>query len=77
MNVEISNKPLEDLTYEQALAELERIVSVLEVEEQTLEDAISLYARGQDLTTYCAQLLEKAELRVRTIDEAGSGADES
>lgn len=66
-----SSKPVEDLTYEEALQELEQIVSVLEVEEQTLDGAIAMYERGQQLAEHCAQLLEQAELRVRTL-----GADD-
>lgn len=61
-------KAIEEMAYEEALAELERIVAVLEVEEKSLEDAISLYERGQALARYCGELLEKAELRVRTLD---------
>ena len=53
---------------------------MLEVEEQTLENAIALYARGQELTKHCAQLLENAELNVRSLDEsetdAGGGKSE-
>lgn len=62
-----SDKAVEELTYEEALQELEQIVHTLEVEEQTLEDSIALFERGQQLAGHCAQLLEKAELRVRTI----------
>ena len=60
-------KPVEELTYEEALQELEQIVHLLEVEQQSLEDSIALFERGQQLAARCAQLLENAELRVRTI----------
>lgn len=61
-----------ELTYEQALAELEQIVAALENEEQTLERAITLFERGQLLAQHCAGLLERAELRVRTIGDGGA-----
>jgi len=67
--MEASNTPVESLSYEQAIQELARIVSVLENEEQTLEQAIGLYERGQGLAQHCNALLEKAELSVRTITD--------
>jgi exodeoxyribonuclease VII small subunit len=59
--------PIESLTYEQALAELETIVAELESEEHTLDDAIARFERGQALAKHCADLLDKAELKVRQI----------
>ena len=57
------------LTYEQALAELETIVNTLESEQRSLEEALSLFARGQALTQHCANLLDKAELKVRQVSD--------
>lgn len=57
----------EDLTYEQAYAELERIVSALETGEHTLDEAIAQYERGQALAKYCANMLDKAELKVQQL----------
>ena len=59
--------PDEDLTYEQAFAELEDIVSELETGEHTLDEAIAKYERGQALAKLCASLLDKAELKVQQI----------
>ncbi len=59
--------PLEEMTYEQAFAELEAIVTRLENEEQSLQDSIALFERGQALAQYCNELLEQAELRVRQL----------
>ncbi len=59
--------PLEEMTYEQAFAELEVIVTRLESEEQSLQDSIALFERGQALAQYCNELLEQAELRVRQL----------
>jgi exodeoxyribonuclease VII small subunit len=58
---------VEDLTYEQAFRELETVVSVLENEERNLEDALDLYERGQALANHCAELLDRAELRVQQL----------
>jgi exodeoxyribonuclease VII small subunit len=60
-------KPVEELTYEEALAELDEIVSALESEQNRLEDAIKLFERGQALAARCGVLLEAAELKVRQV----------
>jgi exodeoxyribonuclease VII small subunit len=58
---------VEELTYEQALAELETIVASLEANKLSLEDAMALFERGQALTKHCIELLDKAELRVKKL----------
>jgi exodeoxyribonuclease VII small subunit len=62
-----TQKPVEELTYEEALAELEEIVSALEGEQSQLEAAIQLFERGQALASRCGVLLEAAELKVRQV----------
>jgi exodeoxyribonuclease VII small subunit len=59
--------PVEQLTYEQAFAELEEIVAELESGEHTLETALAAYERGQALARYCAGLLDQAELKVQQL----------
>ena len=60
-------KPVEELTYEEALAELEEIVSALEGEQNQLEAAIKLFERGRALASRCSILLEAAELKVKQV----------
>jgi len=62
-----SSTPVEELTYEQAYAKLEEIVAALESEERTLDEAISQYEQGQALAKHCANLLDKAELKVQQL----------
>lgn len=64
-----TEKSVEDLTYEDALAELEEIVAALEDEESRsrLEDSIKLFERGQALAARCGILLEAAELKVKKV----------
>jgi exodeoxyribonuclease VII small subunit len=62
-----TEKPVQDLTYEEALAELEQIVSTLEEEQNRLEDAIKLFERGRALAGRCGVLLEAAELKVKQV----------
>jgi exodeoxyribonuclease VII small subunit len=59
--------PIEDLTYEQALNELEEIIQNLETDEHTLEETLAMFERGQALAQYCAKLLERAELKVQEL----------
>ncbi len=60
-------KPVEGLTYEEALSELESIVASLEEGNQKLEESMALFERGQLLMKRCAELLETAELKVRQL----------
>ena len=64
---ESKETPVDELSYEQAFRELEMIVTALESEGQPLEDALALFERGQNLARYCAQLLDKAELKVTQV----------
>ena len=62
-----SPKPVKDLTYEEAFAELEKIVNALEGEQNPLDEAMSLFERGQALVKRCGELLDGAELKVREV----------
>lgn len=58
---------LENIPYEQALTELEQIVTALESSERSLEEALALFERGQVLARHCSELLDQAELRIEQI----------
>ena len=64
---EYSFTPVEELTYENALEELNSVVQKLEVEELSLEEALAYFERGQNLAQYCAKLLDQTELKVEQI----------
>ncbi len=66
-----SPKSVDQLTYEAAFAELQTIIESLEGEQSSLDEATSLYERGQSLVKRCAELLDKAELKVKQL----SGSD--
>ena len=57
-------KPVEELSYEEALVELEGIVEALEGEQNPLEDSMKLFERGQALAVHCSAYLEAAQLKV-------------
>ena len=60
--------PLADMTYEQAFSELEVIVNALENQQKSLDESLKLFERGQILVKHCSTLLDKADLRVRTLN---------
>ena len=62
---------IDSLTFEQAFEELESTVKQLEAEIQNLDQALLLFDRGQALAKHCADLLEKAELKVQQLGEDG------
>ena len=63
-----------ELSFEDALAELERIVRGLEGGQQRLEEAITAYERGSLLRRHCEAKLREAEMRVEKIVTAGDGS---
>lgn len=64
-------KDLEGMPFEEALAELEGIVSRLEEGNLTLEASLALFERGQALAAYCSQQLDAAKFRVEQLTEHG------
>ncbi|MFO3798068.1 MAG: exodeoxyribonuclease VII small subunit [Anaerolineales bacterium] len=62
-------KAVSELSYEEALDELERIVQSLEEEPHSLDESLRLYERGQALVARCRRLLEEAELKVQQLSE--------
>jgi exodeoxyribonuclease VII small subunit len=64
-------KGIDKISYEQAFEELESIVDALEGEIKDLDQALGLFERGQALSKYCAELLEKAELKVQQLTDNG------
>lgn len=73
----ISETPVDQLTYEQAFAELEALVSSLENDSPSLEEAMALFERGQALARRCGALLDGAELKVRQLtgEELSAGEE--
>ena len=66
-NARAAAPPVESLSFEAALAELESIVSRLEQGEVDLEDSIALYERGTALKAHCEKKLKGAEARLEKI----------
>lgn len=64
---------IEQLSFEEAMRELEATVGKLETGEATLEESIALYERGAKLRAHCEDRLRKAEERVEKITLAANG----
>jgi len=65
--------PIETMSFEAALAELEGIVQQLESGDVELEKSIAIYERGAALKAHCETKLREAELKVEKIvlDDSG------
>lgn len=64
---------IKDLSFEEAMRELEATVGKLETGEATLEESIALYERGALLRAHCEERLRAAEERVEKITLAADG----
>jgi exodeoxyribonuclease VII small subunit len=67
---------VELMSFEQALKELEQIVSRLERGEVPLAESIEIYERGDALRQHCDQLLKQADARVEKIRVGAGGRPE-
>lgn len=66
-----TSKAVDQLSYEQALKELDDILAELESESRGLDETMSLYERGRALIQHCQKLLDQADLKVAQLDENG------
>jgi exodeoxyribonuclease VII small subunit len=69
----VTDKPIPEMTFEEALAELESVVTRLERGDVALDASISLYERGAALRTRCQQKLAEAEEKVSKITLGDGG----
>ena len=70
----MADTEVKDLSFEDALAELEKIVRSLESGQQKLEDAITAYERGSAHRQHCESKLAEAEARVAAIVQNADGS---
>jgi exodeoxyribonuclease VII small subunit len=64
---DVVERPVADLTFDEALAELQRTIAELETGGQPLERTLALHERGAALLERCETLLRSAELRMRQL----------
>ena len=71
MNKDARDK--EKLTFEQALARLEQIVTAIEEGQVPLEQSIDKYADGVELVKQCRQILDRAEKKIQLLGKGEGG----
>jgi exodeoxyribonuclease VII small subunit len=64
-------RPVSELTFDEALAELQRTIAELETGGQPLERTLALHERGAALLEHSETLLRSAELRMRQLVSKG------
>lgn len=66
------NHQLDSLSFEEALGQLQEVVSRLESDNLSLDQTIEDFRRGTELAAYCQRLIGEAELKVTELVSAGS-----
>jgi exodeoxyribonuclease VII small subunit len=69
----MSDNDVSAMSFEQAMGELESVVSQLDRGDVPLEDSIKLYERGAALKKRCEEKLKEAEEKVAAITLDGDG----
>ena len=69
----MTDTPVEEMSFEDAMRELEKVVSDLERGDVPLEQSIALYERGAQLKQRCQTKLKEAEEKVALITQEGDG----
>ena len=59
---------IENLSFEDAIGKLEQLVDRLEKGKVNLEEAMELYAKGNELRKYCEKKLAEAQLKIEKIE---------
>ncbi len=67
-------KAIEELSFEEALSELEAIIKSLETGEAALDNSISAYERGIKLKNYCENKLREAQAKIEKISVKQDGS---
>ncbi len=67
------SEKIKNMSFEQALAELETIVAKLESGQAPLQESIEIYERGEALKNHCENLLKIAEIKIEKISLAKNG----
>lgn len=68
-----SNKPIDQMTFEQAMAQLRAIVERVETGQVELEESITQYELGCKLIQHCRQKLADAEQRIELLSKDAAG----
>lgn len=69
----MAETPVSEMSFETAMAELEKVVGQLESSQVPLEDSIKLYDRGAALKKHCEVKLAEAEEKIAQITLTSDG----
>ena len=69
----MANTPVAEMSFEDAMAELEKVLGQLERGDVALDESIALYERGAALKARCETKLKEAEEKVAAITLDGEG----
>ncbi|MGN0279394.1 MAG: exodeoxyribonuclease VII small subunit [Lachnospiraceae bacterium] len=72
---EMKQEKDQELSLEEAFAQIEEVIAHLETEEITLEQSFQEYNRGMQLLKHCNETIDQVEKKVLQINEDG-GLDE-
>lgn len=64
---------MEDLTFEEAIENLENIVNELETGKLTLDESVKKFESGMKLSKYCNEILDKAERNITILIDGVDG----
>lgn len=65
-----------ELNFEEAMKRLSEVVRLLESGEVSLDESIALFEEGMKLSKKCTELLEKAEQKVRILQQSETAENE-
>ena len=63
-----ASKPIEKMTFEEAMQQMQEIVETMRRGELSLEDSVEAYRRGKALSAHCEALLKEASEVVKNIE---------
>ena len=69
----MTETPIDEMTFEAAMAELEKVLNQLERGDVALDESIALYERGAALKARCETKLKEAKEKVAAITLDGDG----
>ncbi|MEL6466399.1 MAG: exodeoxyribonuclease VII small subunit [Pseudomonadota bacterium] len=69
----MTDRPVDEMSFEEAMAELEQVLGQLERGDVALDDSITLYERGALLKKRCETKLREAEEKVAAITTDADG----
>ncbi|ABG30255.1 exodeoxyribonuclease VII, small subunit, putative [Roseobacter denitrificans OCh 114] len=70
----MTDTPVTEMSFEQAMSELEKVLGQLERGDVALDESIALYERGAALKKRCEEKLKEAEEKVAAITLDADGA---